>query len=212
MSPARDGTLGALVEWSITEFEGYPEYSQILSAPVVGQLTDDNGDGVAGPDDVPDIIASFDDAGTEDSAHGVRRWISGDGTANELILDRWVDEFGDQFFPYRYASPALGDINGDGFAEIVSLFERVSTGPADGGPPDDGGPPPDDDTDHPVAPPSTVARWRGPPPIPCHIGALHIDGTVLWMSDEHIDCGGHAPALADLEGDGTVESWWEVRL
>ena len=200
------GTLGALVEWSITEFEGYPEYSQILSAPVVGQLTDDNGDGVAGPDDVPDIIASFDDAGTEDSAHGVLRWISGDGSANELILDRWVDEFGDQFFPYRYASPALGDINGDGFAEIVSLFERVSTGPADGGPPDDGGPPPDDDTDHPVAPPPPPSPdGEGPPPIPCHIGALHIDGTVLWMSDEHIDCGGHAPALADLEGDGTVE-------
>ena len=147
------GTIGALIEWSMTEFEGYPEYSKILSAPVVGQLTDDNGDGVAGPEDVPDIIASFDDAGSEDSAHGVLRWISGDGTANAQILDRWVDEFGDQFFPYRYASPALGDIDGDGVTDIVSLFERVSTGPADGGPPDDGGPPPDEDTDHPVAPP-----------------------------------------------------------
>ena len=96
------GTLGALVEWSITEFEGYPEYSKVARAMV----------GLAGDNRTKwpirtmfDIIASFDDAGTEDSAHGVLRPDGGDGTANELILDRWVDEFGDQFFPYRYATP-----------------------------------------------------------------------------------------------------------
>ncbi len=199
------GTIVTTVEWSKSVFEGYHEYNHLLSAPVVGQLTDDNGDGVADAEDTPDIIATFDDGGTEGSYHGVLRWISGDGSDDAMILDRWEDGIDSQFFPYRYASPALGDIDGDSIAEIVTLFERVTTGPPDGDAPPDGGPPPDD-TDHPVAPPPPPSTGgEGPPGIPCHVGALHIDGEVLWMSTEFFDCGGHSVALADLEGDGDVE-------
>ena len=128
------GPLTIATEWAITTFEGYPEYDTVLSTPVVGQLTDDNGDGVIDNRDVPDIVVTTDDSGTEDGAHGVLRRIDGTGTDNHLILKRWVDDVGDQYFPYRYTTPALGDIDGDGTAEIVTLFEVVSGGVPDGPP------------------------------------------------------------------------------
>jgi hypothetical protein len=190
------GALEVALEWSIEMFEGYPEYSHVLSSPAVGQMTDDNEDGVIDDLDTPDIIANFDDGGTEGSAHGVLRWISGDGTANAQVLTSWSDGES-EYFPYRYASVALGDINNDGVAEIVTMFEKVTSGPPGG----DGGPP-DEDPDSPVGPP--------PPPTggssqPCFAGATTIDGTVLWINETSLDCGAHAPSLADLEGDGTVE-------
>ena len=41
---------------------------------------------------------------------------------------------------------------------------------------------------------------------PCTLAAIRPDGTLLWVSrGADFDCGGHAPALADLEGDGDVE-------
>jgi hypothetical protein len=190
------GPMEITLEWSMEMFEGYGEYNQILSSPAVGQLTDDNEDGVIDDLDTPDIIVNFDDGGAEGSAHGVLRWISGDGTANAQVLASWSD--GDwEYFPYRYASVALGDIDNDGVAEIVTLFEKVSSAPPGG----DGGPP-EEDPDTPVGPP--------PPPTggasqPCFAGATKVDGTVLWMSETSLNCGAHAPALADLEGDGTVE-------
>ncbi len=197
------GPLTIATEWAITTFEGYPEYDTVLSTPVVGQLTDDNGDGVIDNRDVPDIVVTTDDSGTEDGAHGVLRRIDGTGTDNHLILKRWVDDVGDQYFPYRYTTPALGDIDGDGTAEIVTLFEVVSGGVPDGPPDGDMGPPPDDDA--PVGPPPPPTPPPPPGGPPCHIGALLVDGTIEWMSEQTLECGGHAPALADLEADGSVE-------
>ena len=43
------------------------------------------------------------------------------------------------------------------------------------------------------------------PPIMCHPAAIKADGTVVWVSEDWLVCGGHTPALADLEGDGDVE-------
>ena len=195
------GTMDVRTEWSLTVPEGYPEYAQIVSAPAVGQLTDDNGDGLIDDEDIPDIIATFDDGGTEDSAHGVLRRISGDGSGNSIILDRWDEpDSWNQYFPYRYAGIALGDVNGDDLPDIVTLLEWVNGEPPDGEG-DEGAPP--DEPDHPVGPPPPPTE--GDSRLQCHLVALEVDGTVSWVSDESIDCGGHTPALADLEGDGDVE-------
>ena len=36
--------------------------------------------------------------------------------------------------------------------------------------------------------------------------AVDVDGALVWLMDDMaIECGAHAPALADLEGDGDVE-------
>ncbi len=196
------GTMDVRTEWSITVLEGYPEYAQVITAPAVGQLTDDNGDGLIDDLDTPDIIATFDDGGSEDSAHGILRWVNGDGTDNGIIMERYVDdESGDQYFPYRYAGIALGDVTHDGHPDIVTLMEWVNGAPPDGE--GDGGPP-DEDTDHPVGPPPPPTE-SGAPMLQCHLIALDIDGTIHWISDTSIACGGHTPALADLEGDGDVE-------
>ena len=50
------GSISATVEWSMTTFNNYGEYDQILMAPVVEHLTDDNGDGVQDHRDIPDIV------------------------------------------------------------------------------------------------------------------------------------------------------------
>ena len=57
------GSLDAVVEWSISEFTEYPEYGQTVMAPVIGQLTDDNFDGVIDSTDTPDIVIVSDDGG-----------------------------------------------------------------------------------------------------------------------------------------------------
>jgi hypothetical protein len=172
-------------------------------ASVICSRSDPEADGLIDDADMPDIIATFDDGGTEDSAHGVLRRLSGDGLDNNIILDRWDDELtDDQYFPYRYAGVALGDVTLDGTPDIVTLMERVAGAPPEGDP--DEGPPPDD-PDHPVGPPPPPTPGDGPPMLPCHLVALDVDGTVHWVSSVPIDCGGHTPAIADLEGDGDVE-------
>ena len=190
------GTMDVRVEWEMDSFFPMFEYDEILSAPVVGQLTDDNGDGVIDHLDTPDIVATFDDGGEEGNSHGILRRIDGDGHESEALLENYFDDE-NQYYPYRYAGVALGDINGDGATNIVTLVERIP-GPPEDGPPDEGGPPPEDDPVGPPPPPTD-------PGLSCHPIALEADGTVLWVSLYSMDCGGHAPALADLEGDGDVE-------
>ena len=72
---AQTGSIDAVVEWEVSHFMEYMEYAEILMAPVVGQLTDDNGDGVIDSSDVPDIVVLADDGGAQGNTHGVMRLI-----------------------------------------------------------------------------------------------------------------------------------------
>jgi hypothetical protein len=194
------GEMSVVIEWSKDHFSPMHEYAQILNSPVVGQLNDDNEDGLINDADIPDIVANYDDGGSLDNTHGILRWVSGDGSTTDAILERYDDTLtGDQFFPYRYAGTALGDIDADGITEIVTLLEKVPGPPEEGE--GDGSPP--DDPDHPVGPPPPPSE--GGPPIMCHPAAIQVDGTIVWVATEWIECGGHTPALADLEGDGDIE-------
>jgi hypothetical protein len=55
--------------------------------------------------------------------------------------------------------------------------------------------------------PDIVATWVRTPSNPrCLPGAIRTDGSILWIQPEiDVDCIHHAPALADLEGDGAIE-------
>ncbi len=52
--------------------------------------------------------------------------------------------------------------------------------------------------------PDIVSTWAG---SGCVLGAVRTDGTTIWIHEgaESLSCVSHAPALADLEGDGAVE-------
>ena len=89
--------LEAVLEWSD------PGVGSTLSAPIVGSLTDDDGDGVIGPLDTPDIVI-------ENWEHDLVVF-SGDGSGEHwrVAMDGWGSTV-----------PALGDIDSDGVPEIVT--------------------------------------------------------------------------------------------
>lgn len=219
LSEPEFGTLDAIVEWESGPFSDYPEYSQVVMTPVVGQLTDDDGDGDIDADDTPDIVVIADDGGVNSSDdHGTIRILAGDtGTVLRTIF---VVQYSDmQVFPYRYSNAALGDIDGDGRPEIVAIASIVGGPPAEdtggGTTPGTDKMPPDtaSDTDSGGGDDSgggSEVDIRPPPPEEgmggCYPAAWRPDGTVMWLAQEaSVSCSGHAPALADLEGDGQVE-------
>jgi hypothetical protein len=123
--PPEQGSFTPVVEWWISEFEEEAEFYESLATPVVGQLTDDDGDGDVDSDDTPDIVL-LSWSSLDGSYRGVMRAISGDGsvvhwTAGEREAD------GELFRPLGIASAALGDVDGDGRAEIA-----VTVCPAEG--------------------------------------------------------------------------------
>ncbi len=208
----QSGTLDTVVEWNISAFEDYPETSQVLTAPMVGHMTDDDGDGVWGsPGDIPDIVMVGDD-GQPPINHGGIHIVSGDGVEElRAIYDGTYKDY--QVYPYRYATVALGDIDNDGVPEIVVLTEVVAGGPDDsgGGGSDSDPPQPDDsgggssgDSDY-VEVEVSLPRASSDEP-PCRLSVFNVDGTVKWVAEEAaLFCAGHVPAIADLEGDGPVE-------
>lgn len=212
------GTLDAVLEWELSSLNEMPEYGHVLMTPVVGPLSDGDADGDVDAYDPPSVVVVTDDGGADgNNSHGVLRVVDGrDGTLLTSVSRTDWDTF--QVFPYRYSNAALGDVDGDGLAEIVLVVTVVGGPPVEGGgdgPPDtaegggggDGG-----DTGIVVRPESPYeAPPDGPPPEggeggPCRVAAYTPDGELRWLATEPaITCGGHAPALADLEGDGTVE-------
>ena len=271
------GLLDAVLEWEIELFGNYSEYGEIVMAPVIGQLSDDNGDGLITWEDTPDIVVVSDDGGLIPNKHGILRILSGsDGT--ELRSVNRSDYGTTQVYAYRYGNVALGDIDNDGLPDIVTLADVV----AGGGPPPDQDPneptddtappqpsseggggsmeeceeeeeeqPPPEPSDNPILPPpptttttpepddsGTTGGGGGddagdpcapttdtapplppepsqepsagpieePPLIGCRLVAYDHELNVKWLSMPFTEnCGGHAPALADLEGDGEVE-------
>jgi hypothetical protein len=163
------GTFRPVVEWWIAEFEDeFSDGAACHAPPVVGQVTDDNGDGVVDSDDVPDIAMTAYRLG-EDYL-GTLRLVSGDGSVVHWAT-RETELDGELWAPYGLSGTALGDVDGDGDVEIA------------------------------VAVSDTDGDAYG-----CGVGLYDHTGMLLWVNDDvSIECGGHAPAFADLEGDGTVE-------
>ncbi len=203
------GLLDPEVLWSLETFSSFPESDQVVMAPVVGHLTDDNGDGLVGRGDVPDVVFVTDDATRGSSKHGILRVHAGADGSKVATIER-PSNMSEQIFPYRYSNVALGDVDGDGQPEIVLLVEIITGGGGGGGGGSGtdtadpgggggggGGP---QDTGNPILPP--------PPEIDmsCSVAAFRVDGTAAWANTElRLACGGHAPSLADLDGDGKPE-------
>jgi len=195
-------------EWAMHEFSPYPEYGQVLMTPVIGHLTDDNQDGViGGTGDIPDIVIVTDKGAGVGHGHGIIRILDGKGERVLSSLDQFDMEEA-KYHPYQYTNLAIGDIDGDSLPDVVFIAEVISK---ENGEPDteepmeDTAPGDSGDTstetgevENPVEPEDAQAQ--------CAIIAASHDLQFKWvLTDTTVDCGSHAPALADLEGDGEVE-------
>lgn len=101
------------LKWSWSTSVFHPESNQVMAAPIVVQLNDDNGDGKIDEKDVADIIVvTFE--GNKYANGGYIRALSGvDGS------ELWSYSNGGVIADARYA-PAAADLDGDGLIEIVS--------------------------------------------------------------------------------------------
>ncbi|ENM5825983.1 hemolysin [Vibrio metoecus] len=105
------------LKWSWSTSVFHPESNQVMAAPIVVQLNDDNGDGKIDEKDVADIIVvTFE--GNKYAKGGYIRALSGvDGS------ELWSYSNGGVIADARYA-PAAADLDGDGLIEIVSSSEK----------------------------------------------------------------------------------------
>ncbi len=89
------GSFTPVIEWENTD------PGNTYTTPVIGQLTDDNGNGVIDDGDTPDVVVA--------NTSGVLWAISGDGTT------MWsAGSLGSEPM-----TAAIGDLDGDGFPEVV---------------------------------------------------------------------------------------------
>jgi hypothetical protein len=94
------------VQWSFSGYEGR-DNSYVM--PLVANLTDDNGDGRIDLHDIPDVVVVLFGASVSDA-----RIVALDGATGAL-------QFATQMGVRDDVTPALGDIDGDGLPEIVSI-------------------------------------------------------------------------------------------
>ncbi|WGO96912.1 putative Ig domain-containing protein [Saccharophagus degradans] len=99
--------------WDSTTAQELPAYDQVLMAPVVVQLNDDDLNGVINKDDTPDVVFIGHDSR---SSSGVLRALDG-ATGSELWVQTSI-----QF--YWASNIAAADIDLDGVVEIVGLSEN----------------------------------------------------------------------------------------
>lgn len=106
------GTFTPTIEWQWNSNPFHSNFDDIMAAPAVGNLTDDNGDGRVDELDIPDIVFSSFANGAYSSA-GTITAISGDGSQTH-----WSVLTVDGQSIYGSSGIAIGDFEGDGFPEV----------------------------------------------------------------------------------------------
>jgi hypothetical protein len=192
-APSPTGTpFSAKIEWGMSHelidpasgdvvpsfsFSEESSMTGTFQAPVVGNLTDDNQDGLINDKDVPDIAIVMGDEFGDDSA--VIRLISGRG---DIIHDTigWSSFQNNTYAPAIFAGLATGDIDGDGLYELVTMVTES-----------------DLTTCHPatyeIASDGTLSLES-------------VSAETLWcniLNNSHHAA--HTPSLGDIDGDGNIE-------
>jgi len=86
-----------------------------IVTPLVANLTDDNGDGAIDLCDVPDVVVVASTGVGQPEEPGHIYLLNGQTGAQELMIAQTID---------GTVTPALGDLDGDGVAEIVTVDQQ----------------------------------------------------------------------------------------
>jgi outer membrane protein assembly factor BamB len=106
--PEVEEPWNAVIEWQWTGLPTDASMAEVTTTPVIGNLTDDNFDGIINELDIPEIVVvAFDD----DELTGHLLVLDGE-TGTELWWDEGYTAFG---------GPALADIDGDLVTDIVAF-------------------------------------------------------------------------------------------
>ncbi len=106
------GTFSPVVEWQWSDDTIHGSYDQVMAAPAVANLDDDDGDGDVDEHDIPDIVvASY--AGGAYTSTGIVTAMSGDGSG---VL--WSVYQPGGYGTYGCSGVAIGDLEGDGTIEV----------------------------------------------------------------------------------------------
>lgn len=97
------------IQWT---FMGPPGFENCIVTPLVANLTDDNGDGEIDLCDIPDVVVVAGPDMFSDTPPS-RLYVLDGETGNVHFFAQELVQFG--------ATPALGDIDGDGLVEIVAV-------------------------------------------------------------------------------------------
>ena len=213
------------IEWQYTVSGG----TGVIIMPAVGNLTDDNGDGVIDGDDNPDIVFTTWNHNTLVALHGDGSGViweqpGYDGNAGVAIADvdndgepeiiastvglqvaavsaNGTQEWASQSFPWqRYPQPTVGDLDGDGDVEVV--FDIAVVEGSNGSTV--------------TTLPGVTSSWRAPV-----IADVDDDGQQEILLGEHAYSPSGAiefsvtrvgdstfSAVADIDGDPGGESFW----
>ncbi|WP_437734444.1 FG-GAP repeat domain-containing protein [Sorangium sp. So ce1335] len=111
-APADSFTPVVQWEWTAPPAVAGSYVSGSMVTPLVGNFTDDNGDGNVDLCDVPDILVTAIDylPGTG-ATDGTLYLLAGDTGAQQVVFEGKIDSV---------VSPAFGDIDGDGLPEVVT--------------------------------------------------------------------------------------------
>jgi hypothetical protein len=169
------GTFRPVVEWWISDFGD--GYSDGLANTAAPTVGQVTDDDGDGDVDSDDIpdIAVVAWRLGVPDFLGTLRLVSGDGSALHWSV-RDAELDGVVWHPFGLSGASMADADGDGDVELAVI---VYGGEGQGA-----------NADY----------------YTCYPGLFDHSGALLWVNDEaEVDCGGHAPAWADLEGDGIVE-------
>jgi hypothetical protein len=195
------GTFTPEVEWTWETFATKPTFENVMAAPIVVSLTDDDGDGDADADDTPDIVFMTYE-GTSWTTAGVMRAVSGDGSA--AIFDVAGEDID------GCSGLAAGDLDGDGWVEILAVTTGkavkafdvtgglVWTSPALAS----------DMGSYAPAPAISDMDGDGSPEVIVGRAILHADGDLLATGSHGVGGANYWGATSfavDLDGDGTQE-------
>jgi hypothetical protein len=100
------------VQWS---FAGEGGAVHAVATPLVANMNDDNGDGAIDLCDTPDVVVPIYGAGPGQS-DGHIYVLDGESGAVVLKMPELID---------GYANPAIGDIDGDGLPEVVTIRSEL---------------------------------------------------------------------------------------